>query len=83
MVGRADMLQPNKEFMQSNPKLSGIDLSLLLTPAATLRPGAAQICVEKQGKPGCDAADLPLVHSSSAAAEGKGGRPGHWANRRA
>jgi glutamate synthase (NADPH/NADH) len=34
--------------MASSPKLSGIDLSKLLTPAATLRPRAAQRCVTKQ-----------------------------------
>ena len=36
------------ELMASSPKLSGIDLSKLLTPAATLRPRAAQRCVTKQ-----------------------------------
>jgi hypothetical protein len=42
------------ELMASSPKLSGIDLSKLLTPAATLRPRAAQRCVTKQvRRPAC------------------------------
>lgn len=48
MVGRADMLEMDRELMSSNPKLSNIDLSHLLTPAAELRPGAAQRNVMKQ-----------------------------------
>lgn len=44
MVGRADMLEPDPEVFAAQPKLAGIDLSRLLTPAATLRPGAAQVC---------------------------------------
>lgn len=43
MVGRADMLEADPDVFASNPKLSGIDLSRLLTPAAELRPGAAQV----------------------------------------
>ncbi|CAI5947281.1 unnamed protein product [Closterium sp. NIES-64] len=48
MIGRADMLEQDMELCNSNPKLHNIDLSVLLTPAATLRPGAAQRCVQKQ-----------------------------------
>ncbi|CAI5466439.1 unnamed protein product [Closterium sp. Yama58-4] len=48
MIGRADMLEQDMELCNSNPKLQNIDLSVLLTPAATLRPGAAQRCVQKQ-----------------------------------
>ena len=50
MVGRADMLEADPAAAASHPKLAaGLDLSRLLTPAATLgRPGAAQTCVEKQ-----------------------------------
>lgn len=45
-------LPPPKELMASSPKLEGIDLSRLLTPAASLRPRAAQRCVTKQvGRP--------------------------------
>ena len=48
MVGRADMLELDAAVVAGNPKLAGVDLSRLLTPAATLRPGAAQTCVEAQ-----------------------------------
>nr|GEW31813.1 glutamate synthase 1 [NADH], chloroplastic isoform X1 [Tanacetum cinerariifolium] len=48
MVGRADMLEVDKELTKNNEKLKNIDLSLLLRPAADIRPGAAQTCVEKQ-----------------------------------
>eukprot|EP00271_Cylindrocystis_brebissonii_P015485 TRINITY_DN38393_c0_g1_i1.p1 TRINITY_DN38393_c0_g1~~TRINITY_DN38393_c0_g1_i1.p1 ORF type:complete len:2268 (+),score=536.29 TRINITY_DN38393_c0_g1_i1:304-7107(+) len=48
MVGRADMLEQDVELTSANPKLAHLDLSVLLTPAATLRPGAPQTCVEKQ-----------------------------------
>ena len=43
----------------SNPKLAGLDLDLILTPAATLRPGAAQRCIQRQVRPpGLPHADL-------------------------
>lgn len=37
MVGRADMLEVDPEVVAANPKLAKVDLSKLLTPAATLR----------------------------------------------
>eukprot|EP00878_Enallax_costatus_P030059 GHUV01032672.1.p1 GENE.GHUV01032672.1~~GHUV01032672.1.p1 ORF type:complete len:158 (-),score=40.53 GHUV01032672.1:365-838(-) len=43
MVGRADMLEADSEVFAKNSKLGGIDLSRLLTPAASLRPDAAQV----------------------------------------
>lgn len=48
MIGRADMLMEDESVTRDNPKLAGIDLSLLLKPAAELRPGAAQRCIQKQ-----------------------------------
>ncbi|KAL5727008.1 alanine dehydrogenase [Ranunculus cassubicifolius] len=48
MVGRSDMLEVDKEVVKNNEKLENIDLSLLLQPAAEIRPEAAQHCVEKQ-----------------------------------
>ena len=39
MVGRADMLDVDAAVADASPKLAAIDLSKLLTPAATLRPG--------------------------------------------
>lgn len=40
MVGRADVLEVDSAVADASPKLAAIDLSKLLTPAATLRPGA-------------------------------------------
>lgn len=48
MVGRADMLEQDPELVKSNPKAAAVDLSKMLTPAAKLRPEAAQRCVTKQ-----------------------------------
>ncbi|KAK1392238.1 Glutamate synthase (NADH) [Heracleum sosnowskyi] len=48
MVGRSDMLEMDEELTKNNKKLKNIDLSLLLKPAAEIRPEAAQYCVEKQ-----------------------------------
>ncbi|KAK6925989.1 Glutamate synthase, alpha subunit, C-terminal [Dillenia turbinata] len=69
MVGRTDMLEVDEEVCQSNEKLQNIDLSLLLRPAAEIRPGAAQYCVEKQDH-GLDMAlDQKLISHSKAALE--------------
>ncbi|KAG0268715.1 glutamate synthase [NADH] [Actinomortierella ambigua] len=46
MVGRTDLLHVNDSLR--NPKTSNIDLSPILTPAFTLRPGAATFNVRKQ-----------------------------------
>jgi hypothetical protein len=48
MVGRADMLEPDADLIATSHKAANIDLSMLLQPAAELRPGAAQHCVTKQ-----------------------------------
>lgn len=53
MVGRADMLEADPEVFAKNPKLSGIDLDRLLTPAATLRPDAAQVWMLQGSLPMC------------------------------
>ncbi|ONK69929.1 uncharacterized protein A4U43_C05F28330 [Asparagus officinalis] len=69
MVGRSDMLEVDPEVVKSNEKLENIDLSLLLRPAAEIRPEAAQYCVQKQDH-GLDMAlDQELIHSSKAALE--------------
>ncbi|KIZ04404.1 glutamate synthase (NADPH/NADH) [Monoraphidium neglectum] len=75
MVGRADMLEPNTELMQSSPKLSGIDLSKLLTPAATLRPRAAQRCVTKQDHGLFTGLDVHLIPHCRPALVDKGQEP--------
>ncbi|XP_019414790.1 PREDICTED: glutamate synthase [NADH], amyloplastic isoform X1 [Lupinus angustifolius] len=69
MVGRSDMLEVDREVIKSNEKLENIDLSLLLRPAAELRPEAAQYCVQKQDH-GLDMAlDNKLIGLSNAALE--------------
>ena len=47
-MGHAEMLEVDEEVVKANPKLAKVDLSKMLTPAASLRPGAAQVCVQKQ-----------------------------------
>ncbi|KAK9291820.1 hypothetical protein L1049_019770 [Liquidambar formosana] len=69
MVGRSDMLEVDKEVIKNNEKLENIDLSLLLKPAAEIRPEAAQYCVQKQDH-GLDMAlDQKLTILSKAALE--------------
>ncbi|OMP12174.1 hypothetical protein COLO4_03428 [Corchorus olitorius] len=69
MVGRSDMLEVDKEVLRSNEKLENIDLSLLLRPAADIRPEAAQFCIQKQDH-GLDMAlDQKLIALSKAALE--------------
>jgi len=41
------MLEQDMELTKSNPKAANIDLKLLLTPAAELRPGAAQLSASR------------------------------------
>lgn len=69
MVGRSDMLELDKDLTKNNDKLKNIDLSLLLRPAADIRPEAAQYCVQKQDH-GLDMAlDNNLIALSKAALE--------------
>lgn len=69
MVGRSDVLEVDKEVAWQNEKLENIDLSLLLRPAADLRPEAAQYCVQKQDH-GLDMAlDQKLIALSKSALE--------------
>nr|XP_019707381.1 glutamate synthase 1 [NADH], chloroplastic isoform X2 [Elaeis guineensis] len=69
MVGRADMLEVDRVVVKNNEKLENIDLSLLLKPAAEIRPEAAQYCIQKQDH-GLDMAlDQELITSSKAALE--------------
>ncbi|PKU60569.1 Glutamate synthase 1 [NADH], chloroplastic [Dendrobium catenatum] len=48
MVGRSDMLEIDPDVVKNNEKLENIDLSLLLKPAAEIRPDAAQYFVQNQ-----------------------------------
>ncbi|KAL8049488.1 hypothetical protein ABFX02_06G023000 [Erythranthe guttata] len=69
MVGRSDMLELDKDVAENNQKLRNIDLSLLLRPAADIRPDAAQYCVQKQDH-GLDMAlDNKLIALSKPALE--------------
>ncbi|CAA2957842.1 glutamate synthase 1 [NADH], chloroplastic isoform X1 [Olea europaea subsp. europaea] len=69
MVGRSDMLELDKDLAKNNEKLKNIDLSLLLRPAAHIRPEAAQYCVQKQDH-GLDMAlDNKLIALSKPALE--------------
>lgn len=69
MVGRSDILELDKEVVKDNEKLENIELSLLLRPAADIRPEAAQYCVQKQDH-GLDMAlDQKLIKLSGAALE--------------
>jgi hypothetical protein len=40
--------QADMDVIYGNPKLAGIDLEKILTPASELRPGAAQRCIMAQ-----------------------------------
>ncbi|RWR93280.1 Class II glutamine amidotransferase domain-containing protein [Cinnamomum micranthum f. kanehirae] len=69
MVGRSDMLEIDKEVVKNNEKLENIDLTLLLRPAADIRPDAAQYCIQKQDH-GLDMAlDRKMISLSKAALE--------------
>jgi len=48
MIGRADMLEANKELMAQSPYYAKLDLTALLTPAHELRPDVPQRCIESQ-----------------------------------
>ncbi|PIA49013.1 hypothetical protein AQUCO_01300099v1 [Aquilegia coerulea] len=67
MVGRSDMLEVDSEVVKNNEKLENIDLSLLLKPAAEIRPEAAQYCIQKQDHALDMALDQKLITLSNAA----------------
>lgn len=69
MVGRADMLEVDETVVSENDKLKNIDLSLLLRPAADIRPDVAQRCVEKQDHQLDMALDQELIKASKPALE--------------
>ena len=41
-------LQVDPDVIAANPKLQGVNLNKVLLPAATLRPDAAQYCIQAQ-----------------------------------
>ena len=69
LIGRADLLEVDEEVLAGNEKLANIDLSLLLRPAAEIRPNAAQRCVMKQDHALELALDQKLIKLSQAALE--------------
>ena len=48
LVGRSDLMEPDTDIIGERTKLNGIDLSKILTPSASIRPGAAVRNVSKQ-----------------------------------
>jgi glutamate synthase (NADH) len=72
-AGRAELLEVDEEVMREHYKTENIDLSAVLTPAATLRPGAAQRCMTQQDHGLQEALDplliekaLPLLEATAA-----------------
>lgn len=73
MVGRADMLEVDEGVVQENSKLSGVDLSKMLIPAATIRPEAKQTCQIKQDHGLDTGLDPELISLCKAALPDDGG----------
>ena len=48
LVGRSDLMIPDADVINARGKLAGIDIERLLTPSASIRPGAAVRNVGKQ-----------------------------------
>ncbi|KAI0243914.1 glutamate synthase [NADH] [Massospora cicadina] len=65
MVGRADLLK--LDLPASHPKARALDLSLLLVPAHTLRPGVATYCSRKQDHKLHERLDNKLIAEASPA----------------
>jgi hypothetical protein len=57
----------------ANPKLASMSLDKILLPAATLRPGAAQRCVQKQDHGLDTGLDVHLIPHCKVGREGAGG----------
>jgi glutamate synthase (NADPH/NADH) len=64
MVGRTDYLKVSKAVL--NPKTENIDLSAILTPAHTLRPGVATYKVKEQDHRISDRMDNRLIEEAEA-----------------
>ncbi|RKO97526.1 putative glutamate synthase Glt1, partial [Caulochytrium protostelioides] len=67
MVGRSDCLRPVPRTPQSHPKSHSLDLTALLTPAHTMRPGVATYCVRKQDHAHHNRLDHKLIADAQAA----------------
>eukprot|EP00892_Ulva_mutabilis_P008787 jgi/Ulvmu1/6280/UM028_0140.1 len=66
-AGRAELLAVDDKVLQAHYQNEAIDLSALLTPAADLRPGAAQRCMTTQDQ-GLDKAFTTLLLEGAAPA---------------
>ncbi|MCO5549339.1 hypothetical protein L7F22_002808 [Adiantum nelumboides] len=71
MIGRSDMLTVDHDVIKANEKLQGINLALLLQPAADIRPDAVQYCVQKQDHSLDMALDQDLIKLSQPALQKK------------
>ncbi|KAJ9062267.1 glutamate synthase [NADH] [Entomophthora muscae] len=69
MVGRADLLK--LDLPSSHPKALALDLSSLLIPAHTLRPGAATYCQRKQNHKLHNRLDNKLIFEAAQAFKDK------------
>ena len=69
LVGRSDLLIPDAEVLGSRDKLHGIDLSKILTPSASIRPGAAVRNVTVQDHSLELALDKTLIEAAKPAIE--------------
>ena len=70
LVGRSDLLVPDADVLGSRSKLNGIDLARILTPSASIRPGAAVRNVSKQDHGLEEALDVALIAAAQPAIQG-------------
>jgi glutamate synthase (NADPH/NADH) len=70
LVGRSDLLVPDENVLGSRSKLHGIDLARILTPSASIRPGAAVRNVSKQDHGLEQALDVALIAAAQPAIQG-------------
>eukprot|EP00912_Choanoflagellata_sp_UC4_P001538 UC4_evm1s971 len=64
MVGRCDVLKVDEELVAAIPKLQGIDLAKILTPAWSLREDVDQKCTEGQNLEDHERLDMELISDS-------------------
>ena len=70
LVGRSDLLEPDEEVMSARGKLAGIDLHRILTPSASIRPGAAVRNIDAQDHGLELALDNELIAAAQPASSG-------------
>ena len=70
LVGRSDLLVPDANVLGSRSKLNGIDLARILTPSASIRPGAATRNVSQQDHGLEEALDVALIAAAQPAIQG-------------